>query len=161
MASSSERPVVSIHFLISDTFLLVVLVLGDLHFHLLHFHFDLLGLHGSGLGGSGLRLSGSGDLRGGLSLLNRGLLDLGQLGLLLLGNGLGLLLRGGGGLFGLLLVLSALLALLGILILLFLASGWGYINYMLGKINRPDYETIDPENFVEETDASLPDDPNL
>ena len=47
------------------------------------------------------------------------------------------------------------LALLGILILLFLASGWGYINYMLGKINRPDYETIDPENFVEETDASL------
>lgn len=53
------------------------------------------------------------------------------------------------------------LALLGILILLFLASGWGYINYMLGKINRPDYETIDPENFVEETDASLPDDPNL
>src|SRR5699024_1965019 len=90
-------------------------VLGDLYFHLLHFHFDLLGLHGSGLGGGGLRLSGSGDLRGGLGLLNGSLLDLGQLGLLLLGNGLGLFLGDGGGLFGLLLVLSALLTLLGIL----------------------------------------------
>ena len=53
------------------------------------------------------------------------------------------------------------LAVLGILILLILASGWGYINYMLGKINRPDYQTINPEDLVEETDPSLPDVPNL
>ncbi len=54
-----------------------------------------------------------------------------------------------------------ILAVLGLLLLLILGCAWGYVNHMLNKINRPDYETVALEDFVEETDASLPDDPSL
>ncbi|HIQ73152.1 MAG TPA: LCP family protein [Candidatus Cottocaccamicrobium excrementipullorum] len=48
-----------------------------------------------------------------------------------------------------------LLAILGIVLVIILGAGWGYVNHMLGKINRPDFQTISPEDFVEETDADV------